>query len=328
MFGLFGHGVQDHVVLSVTPDAPEPRFEVHCHGGVLVVDWVLEQLAAAGAAVVPWLDLEFGPSMGLRARATDALTKAPTLRTAAILIDQAQGAFTRAIQRVLDLFAESRINAAASAMDRLLRWSALGRRLVSPWKVAVCGPVNAGKSSLVNALAGYERVVVNPLPGTTRDVVTTRMAFHGWPVEIADTAGVREADGLEAAGIELGRRESRSADLILWTLDASAPPTPPPSGATVVVNKVDLGLAWEPDRFGPAVLVSAVTGAGIADLVDTVARRLVPDAPSAGEAVPFTPELVEKLQEARGLLARGQAGAARSLIAELLQPARSAADPE
>ena len=74
----------------------------------------------------------------------------------------------------------------------------------NPWRVVVFGAPNVGKSSLINALAGYERAIVSPTPGTTRDVVTVTTAIDGWPVQLSDTAGFRETqDELESAGIEL-----------------------------------------------------------------------------------------------------------------------------
>ena len=69
----------------------------------------------------------------------------------------------------------------------------VGLRLVSGWRVVLAGRPNVGKSRLLNALAGYERAIVDPTPGTTRDVVTVRTALDGWPVELADTAGLRDA---------------------------------------------------------------------------------------------------------------------------------------
>src|SRR5205823_6640829 len=83
---------------------------------------------------------------------------------------------------------------------------------------------NVGKSSLINALAGYQRSIVAPTPGTTRDVVRVPVALDGWPVELLDTAGLRgDAPALEAAGIEQAREQAASADLCVWVLDATVP---------------------------------------------------------------------------------------------------------
>src|SRR5205085_10015517 len=107
-------------------------------------------------------------------RALEPLTRATTVRTASILLDQYHGAFTRAVEAAL---------AEPAHVAEFARYAPLGRHLVAPWTVAVVGPPNVGKSSLVNALAGYQRAVVSDMPGTTRDVVRTLVALDGWPVE-------------------------------------------------------------------------------------------------------------------------------------------------
>ena len=155
----------------------------------------------------------------------------------------------------------------------------------------------------MNALAGYQRSVVSPTPGTTRDVVTARIAVDGWPIELADTAGLREETGaLEGQGIEQGRRTAANADLCLWVLDASEPPVWPAAetpNVRVVVNKVDLPAAWNTEQDTAVVRVSAATGQGLAELCAALARWLVPEAPPAGAAVPFTPRSCEAVEEAQ-----------------------------
>src|SRR5207237_636472 len=108
-------------------------------------------------------------------RALEPLSKAPTVRTASIQLDQYRGAFARAVEAAL---------ADPALIPELARFAPVGRHLVAPWAVAVVGPPNVGKSSLVNALAGYQRAVVSDVPGTTRDVVRTLVALDGWPVEL------------------------------------------------------------------------------------------------------------------------------------------------
>src|SRR5262249_7726954 len=120
----------------------------------------------------------------------ELVQRAPTLRTAAILLDQLNGAFATEVRRILALFETDPRNAAFSLHRLAELGNTVGRHLVEPWKVVVAGPPNVGKSSLVNALAGYQRSVVSEVAGTTRDAVSVRTAFDGWPVELIDTAGL------------------------------------------------------------------------------------------------------------------------------------------
>ena len=84
------------------------------------------------------------------------------------------------------------------------------------------GAPNVGKSSLINALAGYERAIVSAMPGTTRDVVTVTTAIDGWPVQLSDTAGFRDTqDELESAGIELATLALSRAEVVMYVHDAA-----------------------------------------------------------------------------------------------------------
>ena len=144
-------------------------------------------------------------------------------------------------------------------------------------------------SSLVNAFAGFQRSVVAPVPGTTRDMVSTRLAIDGWPVELLDTAGLRPgAGGLEQAGIDLARAAIEAADLCIWVFDATVPPDWPDKlsvGPVVVVNKCDLAPAWAADES--MLKASALTGAGINSLMQVISRRLVPEPPMRDAGIPF-----------------------------------------
>src|SRR5439155_6204210 len=136
------------------------------------------------------------------------------LRTAAILLAQLRGAFTRDCRAAEQVLRAGRQAEAATRVADLLRLAPVGRHLVVPWRVVVAGAPNVGKSSLVNALAGFQRCVVTPMPGTTRDAVTTLIAVDGWPVELIDTAGIRNvADDLESAGVDRARRTAADADV-------------------------------------------------------------------------------------------------------------------
>ena len=109
----------------------------------------------------------------------------------------------------------------------LLRFGDLGLHLTTPWRVVLTGPPNVGKSSLINALVGRERAIGSAQPGTTRDVVTAVTAVGGWPIELADTAGVRQVvDPLEREGVNRAKRSREHADLVVMVADATqnAPP--------------------------------------------------------------------------------------------------------
>src|SRR5262249_49537761 len=139
---------------------------------------------------------DFGPFPSGDPLAQDALidlASAPTLRSAEILLDQANGALRLEIDRIrreMEHSAETPL----AALDALLRRGEIGVKLTTGWRIAIAGRPNVGKSRLFNALAGFERAIVDPAPGVTRDVVTYRTAFGGWPVELADTAGLRETE--------------------------------------------------------------------------------------------------------------------------------------
>jgi tRNA modification GTPase len=269
----------DDVILAVKADGAT---EIHCHGGRRVVREVMN-LASGGRQPPDSLD-----ESRIRGLTPPARHFPTTLRTASILLDQFQGAFARAVDSLLESFDPVKLAALAA-------FAPVGRHLVEPFKVAVAGAPNVGKSSLVNALAGYQRSVVSAVPGTTRDVVTVQLAFDGWPVELADTAGLREAAGLEAEGIERAERYLSEADLVLWVLDGTQPEATASRGL-VVINKCDLPAAWEPPA--DAIRVSAKTSEGIAGLAAAIARHLVPNPPPAGAAVPYTPELADLIERA------------------------------
>ena len=318
-FGTLGEGAGDEVILAVKQTEPEVCVEVHSHGGRRVVRWVVEQFAACGVA----------PSA--TPQAADLLARAPTLRTASILLDQLHGAFDRAVRGILDSLGSSGgltspgspvtspgspVTSSGSPLAELAAFAPVGRHLVEPWKVVIAGPPNVGKSSLVNALAGYQRSVVSEVAGTTRDVVTVPVAFDGWPVELADTAGLRAAAGLEAEGIERAERFLAKADLVLWLVDATAGepgdvsppelrgvssgglPSPGSPRLLVAINKVDQPPAWDLARFPSALRVSALTGEGVPGLAAAIARTLVPRPPPPGAAVPYTPKLADAIDAA------------------------------
>ena len=182
-----------------------------------------------------------------------------------------------------------------------------------------------GKSSLINAILGFERCIVHAAPGTTRDVVTAQTALDGWPVELADTAGWRDSsDEIEAAGLQQARTQLRQADLIVLVFDVSAGWTSEDQallaawpGAVVVHNKCDLPPAL-PQGRPPGLMVSAAQRGGLDVLVRELGRRLVPEPPRPAAAVLFTQGQVQVVQAARSALAAGNPCEALTVLNKLL----------
>ena len=159
-----------------------------------------------------------------------------------------------------------------------------GERLREGLLVAIAGPPNAGKSSLLNRLARREAAIVSPQAGTTRDVIEVHLDLLGYPVTVVDTAGIRDPrDPVEREGVRRAREKVRAADLVLWVVDASAEAAAEPPGgrAWVIRNQVDRLAAppsgdesdfspWAPDRCGRTFWTSMITGEGFERLVDAL----------------------------------------------------------
>jgi tRNA modification GTPase len=188
-------------------------------------------------------------------------------------------------------------------------------------RVAVAGPPNVGKSSLVNALAQSERAIVTPIAGTTRDVIEVPLAIGGVPFLLVDTAGVRESeDVVESIGIERAHYEAERADLLLWLGGSGEAPSHPE--LIRIHPKADLECA-KSDADGLAV--SAVTGEGLSLLSQLLierARKLLPK----GDQLALDRRQHVLLAEAEAALTRASGLADPVLIAEELRTARLAID--
>lgn len=170
-----------------------------------------------------------------------------------------------------------------------------GRVLREGARVALIGRPNAGKSSLLNALAGAERAIVTQFAGTTRDVLEEAVSMDGIPVTLFDTAGIRAADDpVERIGVERARRAAERADLLLLCFDAAAPLSEEDEALLAetagrsrlaVCCKGDLPALWEAEALSPygieALAVSAETGEGLAALLRAIAASIAPAAESA-----------------------------------------------
>lgn len=154
--------------------------------------------------------------------------------------------------------------------------SARGERVRDGLSIAIAGPPNAGKSTLLNRLAGREAAIVSHRPGTTRDVLEVHLELAGQAVTLIDTAGLRETDDeVEAEGIRRARARAASADLVLWLSEAGAPPPPELAHALAVrtkADKVETGAA-APRDAGPVLAISAATGQGIDELIALIEAR-------------------------------------------------------
>lgn len=177
-----------------------------------------------------------------------------------------------------------------------------GERLRDGLTVAIAGPPNAGKSSLMNRIARREAAIVTPFAGTTRDVIEVHLDLDGYPVTVLDTAGIRETDDpIEQEGVRRAQARADAADLVLWVVDAQAgrsavPPVGQAAPLWMIRNKVDLldsALRQTPhgsnERSYDTYALSALTGAGV-DALMAGLTAFVRDWLGRGEDVLITRE--------------------------------------
>ncbi len=346
----------DEVLLTFFPGphsfTGEDTVEIACHGGTLVTGRILEVLCDAGA--MPARPGEFSERAFLngkldltQAEAIMDLISARTDLALKAAAEQLEGRLGREINAIRsDLlgvvahleayidFPEEEIDPDSSGVllektahilariDALLATADQGRILREGIRTVICGPPNAGKSSLLNRLLGYDRAIVSDTAGTTRDTLEEYVNLKGIPLRLIDTAGLRAGAGsLEQEGIERARVQIAAADLILHVVDASRgadgfEPIVAPAGArsVIVLNKADLprhpdwdasqGIAVcclderSVDSFRQQLysLVTSGTGLATADLVSINTRHQQ-----------CLKRARRALEAARGLLAAGEA---------------------
>ena len=288
----------------------EDVIELHCHGGPVVVETLVARLVELGARRAgpgEFTQRAFlnGKLDLAQAEAVADLIDAGSREAARAALRSLQGEFSRMVEALtaavielrvhveaaidfpdedLDLLADpvlaQRLAAVQQQFAAVTRSAAQGRLLRDGMTVVLAGAPNAGKSSLLNRLAGYDAAIVTALPGTTRDVLRERIALDGMPLHILDTAGLRAArDPVEAEGIRRARAEMARADRVLFVIDGAADPTadafrelaatlPAQVPVTLVYNKSDATdpQAVAPPAGMPRVAVSALNGAGLDDL--------------------------------------------------------------
>ncbi|AMV34016.1 tRNA modification GTPase MnmE [Pirellula sp. SH-Sr6A] len=306
----------------------EERFELHCHGGPSASNAILDSLSHDGFEIESPVDsFQFFESDAFSMEATRCLLHASSLAVTRILIDQARGALSREIQSISTAILQSRDADAETCLQNLLRWEPLGLHLVEPWKVVLAGPPNAGKSSLLNKLLGYDRTIVHASAGTTRDLIPESTSLGGWPVVLTDSAGVRETDdAIEQRGVASSLEAVSQADAILLLV-------PRDTGWSdeherilacalgkrflLVLTKCDLANDHcdLPSVSHPGVQVSIHDPMSIEQLMSKIEALLVPQIPPKGTPIPFLPHHFDRLRECLQMLQSGQrAEALRSLL--------------
>ena len=303
----------------------EDTVEFHCHGSPAVLAAGLEALYAAGAR--PAGRGEFTKRAFLngqldltQAEAVIDLIEADSADAAANAAGQVGGVLQKKLVPVYDDLTnlcshfhavldypdediedfgldsyESGLKADAKILHNLLQTYGQGRILRQGVAAAIVGKPNVGKSSLLNALAGYDRVIVTEVAGTTRDTVEETVMLGKTRLRLIDTAGIRQtADKIEAMGVERSRQAVENADLVIYVCDGSQPLDAEDEAvidfcselpnAIALINKSDLGNCVEPRDlpFMQVIPICAKTGEGLDLLADLVDEMFEGSAPCDG----------------------------------------------
>jgi tRNA modification GTPase len=338
----------------------EDVLELQGHGGPVVLDRLLARLLGLGARLAR--PGEFSERAFLegkldltRAEAIADLISSGTEQQARLAARSLQGAFARRIDALLERLTRVRAHLEATLdfpdedlppetaaalhtelehcladLDDLLQSARRGERLRDGLLVVLAGAPNAGKSSLLNALAETDRAIVTPVPGTTRDLLHADIQISGLPLRVVDTAGLRlSPDPIEQEGVRRARAQIDQADLVLWIIDDTAPAAPPPEFPDRVPllrirNKIDItgrppGAQQSAD--GPAsIACSATTGAGLDALRGAILRHagLGPGSEAAGGEFSARRRHLDALRRTRTALQSATDAWAAGIGAELI----------
>ena len=306
----------------------EDTVEFHCHGSPAVLAAGLEALYVAGAK--PAQRGEFTKRAFLNgkldlteAEAVIDLIEADSAEAAANAACQVGGVLHKKLMPIYDNLTdlcshfhavldypdediedfglesyEKVLRSDANALENLLSTYGQGQIMKSGVAAAIVGKPNVGKSSLLNALAGYDRVIVTDIPGTTRDTVEEVVKVGGVKLRLIDTAGIRETeDTVEAIGVERSRKAVETADMVIFVCDGSQPLTEEDEAiidiccdrenAVALINKADLGQVVEPGDlpFMNVVEICAATGEGLEQFADVVETLFDSDIPCDGSVL-------------------------------------------
>lgn len=345
--------------------------EISAHGSPVVLRAIVDAAMAAGARLAEPGEFTLRAFISgrldlVQSEAVADLIDAATPLQARTAFDQLEGTLTRRIGAIdaalFDISARleasldfpdegyhfiepARVHRAladlAVAIEALLADARRGRTIREGARVVVIGRPNVGKSSVFNKLAGHDRAIVTPIPGTTRDLVSERVDIHGLAVLLVDTAGVHDtADAVEREGVERARKAADVATLLLLVLDQSDPlreddrrvlSATRGADRILIRNKTDLPAAWSEDVIGePSLGASAATGSGFSDLRAAIAERLagrddLRDAPAVSNTrhIALLDRAREHLVRAAAAATEGAATPEEFLLADL-QQARSA----
>ena len=282
----------------VTPIDHE-ALEIHCHGGPSAASRIVDDLRSYGVEPVPqsrWRDTE---APLLIREAIQVLARCLTGRTAAIALDQVRGAMQRWCQQWIDELATRKDHATIQDLREQIRLvagrGAFGIRITEPFRVVLVGPPNVGKSSLINAILGYDRSITMDVAGTTRDVLHADTVIDGLPIRLSDTAGMRsDADEIEKRGMELARRAIAEADLTVIVTDPDHPAgiDISPANSVRVFNKADQSDAAT-SVAADAISTVAIRDEGVSELTTAIAEKIARDLPEIGAPVPLTSRQVD-----------------------------------
>jgi tRNA modification GTPase len=335
----------------------EDIVEIAAHGSPVLLDHLLRQCIAAGARLAEPGEFTQRAFISGRLDLTQAeavhdLIESTTLHQARIAAQQLGGSLSRQItpikQQLIALIAalEAGIDFAEDDIDTLPaseiatqiaeiqaplaaleKTFAYGRIVHDGFTLAIVGHPNVGKSSLFNRLVQRDRAIVTATPGTTRDLITERVSLDGIPVELIDTAGLRESTSeAETLGIAKSREAMAEADVVLLVLDATEPIHKEDEAAIaalenrsflIVINKLDLAPTASP-HFHPASHTSALTGAGVPELRHAILSLLTKEAPTIETALLTNLRQQQAVSSALTTLYRAQQAVAATIPHEMI----------